>query len=293
MKLWEKYHVAQSTDDALLVLERAPGNAQIIAGGTDLLLDMQQGRHEPVHTFVDVNEIQDMTALEIRGGELFIGASVPHKVITDSDLVRNHCQALATASGLIGGPQVRNTATIGGNVAHALPAADGTIALVSLDAEAEIASRSGRRRVPLVDLFLGPGESALKPRDELLTGFYVRLREPGQASAFNRIMRPQGVAIAILNLAAWVHRTDDIIKEVRIAVGPSGPVPRRMREAENVLRGKPLTAASISRAHEAILGEATLRTSRHRATDEYRRKMAGFLLNNTLTEAFDRTERQA
>jgi len=293
MKLWEKYHVAQSTDDALLVLERAPGNVQIIAGGTDLLLDMQQGRHEPVHTFVDVNEIRDMTALEIRGGELFIGATVPHKVITDSDLVRNHCQALATASGLIGGPQVRNTATIGGNVAHALPAADGTIALVSLDAEAEIAFRSGRRRVPLVDLFLGPGKSALKPRDELLTGFYVRLREPGQASAFNRIMRPQGVAIAILNLAVWVHRTDDIIKDVRIAVGPSGPVPRRMREAENVLRGKPLTDASISRAHEAILGEATLRTSRHRATDEYRRKMAGFLLNNTLTEAFDRTERQA
>jgi carbon-monoxide dehydrogenase medium subunit len=273
----------------LLVLERAPENAQIIAGGTDLLLDMQQGRHEPVHTLVDVNDIRDMTALEIRGGELFIGASVPHRVITSSDLVQNHCQALATASGLIGGPQVRNTATIGGNVAHALPAADGTIALVSLDAEAEVVSRSGERRLPLVDLFLGPGESALKPRDELLTGFYVRLRKAAQASAFNRIMRPQGVAIAILNLAVWLHRTDEIIEDVRIAVGPSGPVPRRMLEAENLLRGNPLTGKGIALAHEAILGEAVLRTSRHRATEEYRRRMVGVLLENTLREAFDRS----
>ncbi len=291
MKLWENYHVAHSVDDALLVLKRAPGDAQIIAGGTDLLLDIQQGRHKPVHTFVDVNDIPEMTALEIRGGELFIGASVPHREITSSDVIQDHCRALATASGLIGGPQVRNTATIGGNVAHALPAADGTIALVSLDAQAEVASRSGQRRLPLVDLFLGPGESALKPRDEVLTGFYVGLSESGQASAFNRIMRPQGVAIAILNLAVWLHRTDDIIKDVRIAVGPSGPVPRRMLEAENVLRGQPLTDLSIARAHEAVLGEASFRTCRHRATEEYRRRMVGVLLDNTLREAFDRSTR--
>ena len=145
--------------------------------------------------------------------------------------------------------------------------------------------------MPLVDLFLGPGESVLKPRDEVLTGFYVGLSESGQASAFNRIMRPQGVAIAILNLAVWLHRTDDIIKDVRIAVGPAGPVPRRMLEAENVLRGQPLTDLSIARAHEAVLGEASFRTSRHRATEEYRRRMVGVLLDNTLREAFDRSTR--
>ncbi|MBC8496104.1 MAG: FAD binding domain-containing protein, partial [Chloroflexi bacterium] len=163
MNLWKKYHNSQTVSDALQVLADAPGEAILIAGGTDLMLDLQQGNRPPVHTLVDVTAIPEMTALEIRDGELFIGASVPHARITKSSIVQEHAAALATASGLVGGPQVRNTATLGGNVAHALPAADGTIALIALDAEAEVASLGERRRVPLEQLFAGPGESTLDP----------------------------------------------------------------------------------------------------------------------------------
>ena len=148
MNLWQNYHLAQSVDDALHALTNAPGDALIIGGGTDLLLDLQQGRHPPVHTLVDVTQIPEMTKLEIRAGELWIGAGVPHRKIVQAPLVREHAQALHEACGLIGGPQVRNTATLGGNVAHSPPAADGTIALMSLDAQAEIAGLNGRRRVP-------------------------------------------------------------------------------------------------------------------------------------------------
>lgn len=180
MTLWQNYHIARSIDDALEALAKAPGDSQIIAGGTDLLLDIQQGRHAPVHTLVDVTEISEMMRLAILDDELFVGASVPHKLIVTSPLITTHCAALAEASGMIGGPQVRNSATIGGNVAHALPAADGTIALMALDASAEIADASGRRRIPLGSLFEGPGKSTLRHQFEILTGFYVGQRQNGE-----------------------------------------------------------------------------------------------------------------
>lgn len=286
MNLWKHYHNAQTVTDALQVLAEAPGRACLIAGGTDLMLDLQQGNHPPVHTLVDVTAIPEMTALEIREGELFIGASVPHARITTSPLVREHAAALATACGLIGGPQVRNTATLGGNVGHALPAADGTIALTALDAEAEVASLGGRRRVPMDELFLGPGESSLEARRELLVGFYLPLRGPNQASAFKRVMRPQGVAIAILNAAVWLQCDDGRITDVHIALGPSGPVPRRLRNAESVLRDQPYDEVVVGQAVKALLEESSFRTSRHRSTQAYRHHMAGILLEETLALAW-------
>lgn len=288
MSLWQTYHIAESTEDALRALRESPGPAQVIAGGTDLLLDMQQGRHQSVHTLVDVNDIPSMTKLEVRDGELYIGASVPHREVTDSALVHEHAPALATASGLIGGPQVRNTATIGGNVAHALPAADGTIALIALNARAEVCSISGPRQIPILDLFAGPGKNTLSATEELLAGFWLPLRSAGQGSAFNRIMRPQGVAIAILNLAVWVEMDGDTIGDVRIAAGPAGPTPRRMAGAEQVLRGRSVNPESIEAAYRAALEDASLRTSKHRATQEYRRDMVGVLLEKTLIEATNR-----
>jgi carbon-monoxide dehydrogenase medium subunit len=286
MNFWQHYHVAKSVDDALKILGSSPGQSCFIGGGTDLLLDLQQGRHHPVHTLVDITEIAEMRLLEIREGALFIGAGIPHRKIVDSPLIQAHAGALVQASGLIGGPQVRNTATLGGNVAHALPAADGTIALMALGAQAEIAGPSGRRRVPLVEIFAGPGKNTLE--NELLVGFYLPLRKPGEASAFKRVMRPQGVAIAILNLALWLHRAEDLIADIRIAVGPSGPVPRRMTHAESALRGASPTPENIARAFEAILSQASFRTSRHRATSEYRQHVVGVLLEETLLAAFER-----
>jgi carbon-monoxide dehydrogenase medium subunit len=286
MNLWTRYHIAQSVDDALQTLVSAPGEARLIGGGTDLLLDLQQGRHPPVHTLVDVTQIPELNQLAIQDGLLFVGAGVPHRKIVASPLVQAHAQALTEACGLIGGPQVRNTATLGGNVAHALPAADGTIALLALDAKAVIASLDGWRTVPLDKLFAGPGKSTLK--NEILIGFILPTRQPGETSAFQRVMRPQGVAIAILNLGVWLRRDGDTLSDIRISVGPSGPVPRRMTRAEDVLRAKVLTDEALDQAFEAILAQASFRTSRHRATSEYRQHIVGVLLEETLRTAFER-----
>jgi CO/xanthine dehydrogenase FAD-binding subunit len=287
MPLWKHYHIARSVDDALQALVDAPGAARLVAGGTDLLLDLQQGRTPPVNTLVDLTAVAEMTAIEMRQGRLFIGASVPLNRITQSGLVQQSAAALVQACSLIGSPQVRNVATLGGNVAHALPAADGAIALLALGATVEVATCGGaRRESALIDLYKGPGQTALDLCQEILVGFYLPVAQPGQSSAFVRVMRSQGVALPILNMAAWLEREGEHIKDIRIAIGPAGPIPQRGTAAEQALRGQPPTAEVCARAVEALLGQVKLRTSPYRASADYRRHLTGVLLGEVLAKAW-------
>ncbi len=293
MNLWQQYIRPSTVSEAVQALLESPGTALPLAGGTDLMLDLQQGRHEPVHTIVDLANIPELRVLEMRANELFIGAGVPLSRVARDALTAQHALALVEACDLIGGPQVRNVATLGGNVAHALPAADGTIALLALGAQAEVAGKDGRRRVPLAELFLGPGKSSLQ-RGELLVGFHIQALKisksdgASQASCFKRVMRPQGVALPILNLATWLERKDGRINQLRIAVGPGGPVPFRVTAAEEILTGQPLNAATLSRALEALLAQARFRSSPQRGSADYRRQLVAVLLKETLETAWQR-----
>lgn len=289
MNLWQHYVRPTSIAEAVDALTSAPGLAIPIGGGTDILLDLNQGRHPPVHTVVDLTEIVEMKDIELREDRLFIGAGVPISHIARDPLVAIHARALIQACDLIGGPQVRNVATLGGNVAHALPAADGTIALMCLEAEAEVASPQGRQLTPLPGLFLGPGKSALQ-KDEIITGFYISHIKPGQASSFKRIMRPQGVALPILNLSVWLEREHDVIRQIRIAVGPGGALPFRARRAETFLSGKLYTSETFAAALNILLEEVKFRTSAMRATAEYRYHLAGTLLKDTFEAAWQQLE---
>jgi xanthine dehydrogenase FAD-binding subunit len=290
MNLWQEYKRPASVAEAIQALISVPGPAMSIAGGTDLLLDLKQGRHAPVHTLIDLTFVPEMTALELRGDELYVGAAVPVNRVALDPLVGAHAQALVEACNLIAGPQVRNTATLGGNVAHALPAADGTIALTALDAQAEVAGVSGMRRMPFTSLFLGPGESAINKSEELIVGFYLPQTKKGQASCFKRIMRPQGVALPILNCAVWIEREKDIVKDIHTAVGPGGATPFRATEAEKALRGRPLNDESFTRALEALLAQAQFRTSPRRASADYRKHIVDGLFNDTIETAWKRAE---
>jgi xanthine dehydrogenase FAD-binding subunit len=332
--LWQQYIRPASLVEALQVLNDAPGPACPIAGGTDLILDLRQGRRPPVHTLVDVSGIPELIALELRDAELYIGAAVPHSQIINSLLVHQHAYALAEACDLIGGPQVRNVATLGGNVAHALPAADGAIALLALDAYAMVASLDPMQsteaynktpsvvgalahqsadalptdrdaphsaetlntsraadvivvKVPLLDLYLGPGKTALKT-GQLLVGFCLPIAGHGQGSAFTRVMRAQGVALPVLNLAVGLRREQAIIADLRIAIGPAGPVPLRAQAAEAALRGRPPTLESMAASEAALLAETHFRTSPQRATAGYRQHLAGKLLAEAVYKAWER-----
>jgi len=293
MPLWEKYHRPQTIDAALARLREHDGRARILAGGTDLLLEMQQGHKPPVEAMVDVTAIPEMTEIrhDEQTGLIEIGAAVTHTQIVKSDLITRQATCLVESCGVIGGPQVRNVATLGGNVAHALPAADGTTALVVLDAEAEIAAPSGRSWRPILSLFKGPGISTVDRSRELITRFRFVAGLPGTGTAFKRIMRPQGVALPILACAVWVkvgehisgngHNGDAVVDDVRICIGPVQPVPTRARETEQALRGRPLQEA-LPDAVAAAQAEFSPRTSKHRATAEYRVEMIDVLLRRAL-----------
>jgi carbon-monoxide dehydrogenase medium subunit len=296
MNLWQNYIRPKNLSEAMDAFAHAPRPLVPIAGGTDLLLDLEQGRHSPVQTLLDVTSIEEMNRLEITGDELFIGASVPVNRVALDPLTVAHAQALTEACDLIAGPQVRNVATLGGNVAHALPAADGTIALLALDAEAEIASATGTRRIPFQELFLGPGKSSLKHGEELIVGFYIptqkTLRDSKSlrvSSCFKRLMRPQGVALPILNCAVWLERENDTIKDIRIAVGPGGGTPFRATQAEAILRGQTLNNETFESALEALLSQAQFRTSARRASSDYRRYIVSGLFRDVTESAWGRT----
>ncbi len=286
----DEYLVTHTVEEALEITNGSQGKARIVSGGSDLLLEMQQGIHPPVRTLVDVTEIEELCALEVHDASLFIGASVTLSRLANSSLIKQHAQALADAAMLMAIPQVCNVATIGGNVAHALPAADGTISLLALDVQAEVANMNGRRRGPLQALFKGPGVSTLDPSGDLLVGFHLPLQKKGQASAFARRVNPQGIALAILNMAIWLEREKERMIDIRIAVGPSGPIPLRMPAAEKELIGHNPSPEVQTSALVELLKEAHFRTSSHRATAEYRRHLAGVLLQEALTMAWQRAE---
>lgn len=308
MSRWEHYHLPRSVDEALSALAAYNGQARVVAGGTDLLLELQQGRKPPVAALVDVTRIPEMTQIAEREGCIYVGAAVTHTDIVASPVLSQKATCLVESCGVIGGPQVRNVATLGGNVAHALPAGDGTISLVALGAEAEVAyqipnprsqnpksqppkpkGRQPKREWrPVLSLFKGPGKSALDHASELIVQFRFPSTGQGEATAFKRIMRPQGVALPILAMAVWLKLKGDSIAAARIALGPAGPIPLRAKQAESALLGKALDDDAIREASALILREAQLRSSPHRATADYRAELIPVLAERALKLAHRR-----
>jgi carbon-monoxide dehydrogenase medium subunit len=288
MKQWKAYHTPRTLEAAIQLLSETPDSA-LVAGGTDLLLDLTQGRHPPIDALIDISRIPELQSIEIQDEHLIIGAALPLAMLVENEHVQQHASGLVEACKLIGGPQVRNVATLGGNVAHALPAGDGTIALLSLGAEACLAGESERRWLPIIEVFAGPGDVTFERNQEILVALRIKLKQPLEGSAFRRVMRPQGVAIAILNTGVWLRcRNDGVIEDARIAMGPGGPTPFLAVGAGKVLVGRQPDDAAIEAAAQEVLAEAHFRTSKHRSTKAYREHLVNPLLRRTVSAAYRR-----
>lgn len=295
MSHWQRYHSPRTLDEALTLLHDYGDRAKIVAGGTDLILDMESGHEAPVEALIDVTAIAGFGLIqEDDAGRIVLGAGVTHDQIEYSPLIQAGGACLAESSGVVGGPQVRNVATIGGNVAHALPAADGTIGLLALGAEVQICTWSatgyGCEWKPLLAIFAGPGRNNLT-HDQLVSAFRFRPTSQGEGSAFSRIMRPQGVALPVLGVAARLHLDESRrrIAQATIAIGPAGPIPFRATDAEAVLTDAPVFDETIlAAAVIAAQAQAKLRTSKHRASADYRHEMIDVLLRRVLPSAFQR-----
>ena len=290
MNHFQEYLQPKSIQEALKDLSGATGSVAVVAGGTDLLLELRQGRHPAVDRLVDVSGIKSLRNISMEGDQIYLGAGVTHKEIISSPLLHENARCVVEGCGLIGGPQVRNVATIGGNVAHALPAGDGTVSLLALDTEVQLTTAEGDSWGPLIELFAGPGKVNFDRTRTLVTGFRFQRKGEREGSAFHRVMRPQGVAIAILNMAAWMKSgPGGEIERVRISCGPAGPKPFRAYQTEEFLAGKTWDDEVYREAARVLGGEVSLRTSAHRATKEYRHKLLPLLLANVIENAIQRT----
>ena len=271
------------------MLERYDGAARVVGGGTDLLLEIQQGNQAPVEALVDTSRIEGLAAIDLLDEHVVIGGAVTHAQIATNTMLARRGTCLVESCGVIGGPQVRNVATLAGNVAHALPAGDGSIGLLVLGGEVEVTGANGSRWMPLQDTFLGPGKSAIDPRREVLSRLRFHPTVEGEGSAFFRVMRPQGVALPMISMAARIQiDTNNIITKARISLGPAGPVPYLAEPAMAMLQGEPVTAESFERAAIAALESVSLRTSKYRATQEYRSEMILTHLPLVLGQAAER-----
>lgn len=290
MKLWNHYHTPHSVDEAVNLLSQYAGQARIVAGGTDLLVDARAEIHPPHEALIDITHIPELLHIREDGDMIYIGAGVTHTSIVKSQVITPGATCLVESCGVVGGPQVRNVATLGGNVAHALPAGDGTTSLVALDAEVEVFYQGQRQWLPICDVFLGPGRSLLETGRDLLLSFRFRRTGQGEATAFKRIMRPQGVALPIMGCAVWVKldTTSTRYEAARISIAPIGPKPMRSSEVEAALIGKAANGDTIETV--AAFAQTVLhpRTSKYRATADYRSEMIRVLLRRTLTLATER-----
>jgi len=270
---WNNYYVPDTLADALDILQRYDGRARVIGGGTDLLVETRRGLRRPFEAIVDASRITGLDSIIDDGSHIVIGCGVTHTMIVSDERIIRSGTCLSESCGVIGGPQVRNTGTLAGNVAHALPAGDGTIGLLALGGEVEVASTSGTRWMPAMDTFKGPGRSVIDRHREILTRLRFKPTSAGEGSAFHRVMRPQGLCLPIISMAARLKIKDDVIISAGISMGPVGPVPWFAQPVVDDLVGEPASEEQFARAADIALENISLRTSKYRATEEYRAAM--------------------
>lgn len=285
MAFWTNYHTPATINEALELLQKYKGSARIVGGGTDLLLEIQQGHRPPVEALVDPSRITGLDTIDDQDGFIVIGAGVCHSRLVSDLRIRRHGTCLAESCGVIGGPQVRNVGTLAGNVAHALPAGDGTLGLLALDGEVEIACADGTRWVSMSETFLGPGKSTVDPTNQLITRLRFKPTAQHEGSAYRRVMRPQGVALPMLATAARIGLDGNTISSVRVTIGPAGPVPFLAEKTMQALSGQEVSNELFRDAASIAAQEASFRDSRHRASAAYRKSVVVSELEKTLHKA--------
>ena len=282
--MWQEYLYPTTVDKALHTLADYGGRARVIAGGTDLVLQLRRGERQ-AGCLVDVSRIEALRGISETDGVITIGAATTHAEVAASPLIRERAAVLAQAAAEVGSAQVRSVGTLGGNVVNAQPAADTALALLALDAEAEIVGVDSARWVALAELYEGPGLSRVDSTAELVRAFRFRLPAGRAGSAYRRLGKCKSIALPVLCAAAVVRLDRDKFASAAIALGPVAPRPFRAAGAEAWLVGQPATAEIIAHAATLAQEEAHPRDSLLRCSRAYREAMVAVLVKDTLEQA--------
>lgn len=284
----EQYVFPESIDECLFQLNRFDGRALLIAGGTDLMPKLAQKKLAPA-ALVDTTRIEKFCDLAVTPAGLIIGAGATHAQVAENKVLSQTWPALSRACASIGSPQIRNIATLSGNIVTAMPGADAAVVLVVLDAAVEIASPNGNHSAAVEDLYAGVGQSKINSGREIITTIKVPRPSLNHANAFGRISPRNSFCLPIVNAAAAVSCANGKIVSARLAMGPVSDRPFRPKKAETLLKGAALDdAKAIDAAAILASREANPRSSCLRGCADYRRELLKVLVKQVLGEAIER-----
>jgi aerobic carbon-monoxide dehydrogenase medium subunit len=287
MRLEEfQYHAPGTIAEATHLLAMLEGTARVVAGGTDLLADMKQGKLGALHV-VSLAEVADLRGIEETADALRIGPLTTPNRLADSPEVRRRLTGLADAASVMAGTQIRNLATIGGNLASAVPSGDLPPSLLTASAVLELASEDGVRTVPLSAFFLGPRRTDLKPK-EILSAVVVPHLPDGSGSAYEKFQLRDASALAVVGVAARLTLAEGVIAEARVAVGAAAPTPVIIEGVVDALEGREPTEEAFLKAG-AIAAREVKPISDIRGSAEYRRDLVRVLTVRALQRALDRS----
>ncbi len=279
--MWQAYINASSVEQVLLVLKNAPGKIKLIAGGTDLMLEIERDQHEDLHTLVDISRIEGLNRIRLDGqGNIHLGALVTHNDCVGSALLRQFALPLVLACWEIGSPQIRNRGTVVGNLVTASPANDTITPLMTLDAQLLVRSHRGERYIPLKNFYRGVRSTVLEP-DEMVVEIIFKALQPNQAGVFIKSALRQAQAISIVNTAVIIDLRGTKIQHARVAFGAVAPTVIRVPEVEAYLEGQILGEEVIHNAAELVV-QAIKPISDIRGSSEYRTWIAQVIFTRAL-----------
>jgi carbon-monoxide dehydrogenase medium subunit len=273
-------------EDCMKALAQSGPESKLLAGGTDLLPQLKNGLLKPARV-IDLSGVARLRAIEPDGGQgLRIGSAVTARTLELDRAVRAGYLSLAESGALVGSVQVRNLATLGGNLCNAAPSADMAPPLLALDAEAVITGPQGARRVPVAALFTGVRKTVLAP-DELLVELVVPHPGPHSGGNYLRHTPRRELDIAVVGVASQLTLANGVCTKARIALAAVAPMPVRAMAAEQSLQGQAVTPERIARAADLAV-EAARPISDQRGSAEFRRHLVRVLTRRTLTTALAR-----
>ena len=253
--MWESYYTAGNIEDALEILDREGPSARIIAGGTDLVLELKNGSHPHVKSLVDINRIEGLDVIEEQGDQITLGPTVTHNQCMVSEPLLRYALPLVKAAASIGAPQIRNVGTVLGNLITASPANDTISPLIALDAAVTLRSKSGEREIKLADFYKGVRKIDMAD-NEMVVDVHFKKMKPNQKGSFIKYILRQAHAISVANASAILTMDDKgVISDAVITLGAVAPTIVRAKTAEKFLLGKTLDDAVIAEA--AKLAEQT------------------------------------
>ncbi len=284
-----EYHQPESLPDAVALAARFGEEASFLAGGTDLMVQIERGRVAPRH-IIGLHRVPSLAGIEANGG-IVLGAGVTHRAIERARALGGALRCLVEGAEVIGGHQVRNVATVGGNLANASPAADLVPCLLALDGTVRLVGPGGERELPLERFLLGPNRTARRP-DELLTRVSLPAPPAHSSSAFLKAGRRRAMEISVVCVAArlTLDASRERCLEARIALGAVAPTTIRAREAERALEGRPVGGEAFERA-AAAAQEACRPIDDVRASAAFRRHLVGVLVRRALDRCVERARR--